>query len=65
MIDPVPEFVEEMPAEDGKARMVVLFGGAGPDLLEELCEKSRDVQSGGSRPGRGSSGERRVRWTER
>ena len=37
--DPVSDLVEETPEDNRETRIVVLFGSAGPVLLEELDEK--------------------------
>lgn len=42
VIDPVSDLVEETPEDDREARIVVLFGRAGPVLLEELDEKDSE-----------------------
>ncbi len=51
MIDPVPEFVEETPADDREARIVVLFGGAGPVLLEEELDERTQSERPSARYG--------------
>lgn len=53
MIDAAPERVEETPAEDRETWMVVLFGGTGPALLEELDENPGQAAVGPLRIGSG------------
>lgn len=52
MIDAVPESVEGTPADD-RETMVVLFGGTGPALLEELDENPEQAVAGPLRTGSG------------
>ncbi len=65
MIDPVREFEEEALAGDRGTRVVVLFGGDGPSVLEEAGEESRDETTSGRWPGGGSREKGERAWTER
>lgn len=39
----IPDLVEETSEDDRDTQIVVLFGGAGPGLLEELDEKDSEL----------------------
>ncbi len=46
-MDPVSDLVEETSEDDRETRIVVLFGSAGPVLLEELDEKDSELAAVG------------------
>jgi hypothetical protein len=47
VIELIPGLVEEMPEDDRETRIVMLFGGTGPVLLEELDEKDSELAAVG------------------